>query len=363
MIRKLALLLVAMVAMGALAAIGWWWPRAAPESDGRAAAVSSRPRPASNALGMRDMLRIDPRAGSIDAARDKVATRPMSVALQAFRDRKNYPALLEQLKAGEQSAESLWLQAKIVGECAKRPRDNAAQKNFRIPTPEEERERFMRRLAPEDPQRSRRIAAFETISNKPCGALSEITKTHDEIYEMFKLAAAGGDPRARAEMIWQEQLKGMLEARNKGLSFPKFEVSDEQFQTMKELLASQDPDVVTILGGHLGGWMDGGALVLDRSGAPVNSRAFGQAWYMVACDLGADCGSNSRELLSACAHSGECDAGNLVDYTYFYGASLYHAQLIDQYRQTLLTMIRSGDFSQFRIVRGASPPPAVPPKG
>lgn len=357
-------ILIALGLVGTLC-LGWYFGQrsAANAATHSVLAASAQTR---DALGMREMLRIDPKAGGMDKPGGRAAVRPVSAALQAYRDRHEYESLLAQLKAGEQNGESLWLQAKIIGECAKRPKDESLPRNFKMPTAEEQRAKFMAKLIADDPQRERRIAAYDLISNKRCGTVADLTRTHEEIYDLFKVAAATGDPHARAEMIWQDRYKAIREARKNGQTFPFFDVSDDELHQMKDLLATQDPEVVNIVSEQLGGWMDGGALVLNNSKAPVNSTAFSYAWAMVGCDLGADCGRNSRTMLAACAFSGECDVDNLVDYTYFYGASLYHVQLIDQYRNTLLTMIRSGDFSPLRIVRspaGASPvslPPVVP---
>jgi hypothetical protein len=57
-------------------------------------------------------------------------------------------------------------------------------------------------------------------------------------------------------------------------------------------------------------------------------------------------------LLSDCAYRNRCGSTSLQDQTYFFEASPHEAQLVERYRQTILEAIRTGDFTNFNLVRG-----------
>jgi hypothetical protein len=99
----------------------------------------------------------------------------------------------------------------------------------------------------------------------------------------------------------------------------------------------------------------------------LQGRASFEAWQLVACEYGLDCGSNSRQLQRVCVFNGQCAAATVQDQVYYYDVTPYEAQLIEQYRQVFrnaaanndwsgITFARRPNTSGSRYIFGATPP-------
>ncbi len=302
-------------------------------------------------LGASAVLKIDPAAPSAYRAPPKMALAPPSPAIQAWRDHKDWPGLYKQLAAlNPPTAESQYLLAEMLTSCAKRSQSNA--QNNPQNSAEARRNNFLASLPPKDPNLERRKAAFEQMNAEHCGDLAQIPYDEAAVKQLLDASAAAGDPRARAWLLAQEITQTMEADRQKepGQRHAGYPVTEAQFATMRDLLASQDPTVIGEFRNIMASTLSGAALRIGPNQEAIDSQAMYHAIGLVACDFGAPCGANTNELLSACALSARCDTGNLYDYTYYYGVPPYAAQLVERYRDYLTQMISSGNMSNLNMV-------------
>jgi hypothetical protein len=316
------------------------------------------------------VLKIDPATRSVQSAPARTTSSP-SPLMQTYLERKDWPGLFRKIKDAPPTPESQFLQADLLAACAKRlpsPAPAAASANAAVPVKsaadakEERRARFFASLAPNDPQLEKRKTAYDLSNADRCGELSQIEYNADEVNRLLDAAAAGGDPRARSWLLTRQIGDDMQAASKKAIAEnrpPTTQgniVTDAQFATMRELLASQDPIVMADLRNLLSSTIDGGAIRIGPNQQSIDHQAFYNAWGLVACDFGAPCGADSLTIQQDCAAQGRCSANNLYDHTYYYGVSPHGAQLVEQYRQWLGQMIGARDLSQLNLVRGANNP-------
>ncbi|MBL8519522.1 MAG: hypothetical protein JNK75_02525, partial [Betaproteobacteria bacterium] len=185
--------------------------------------------------------------------------------------------------------------------------------------------------------------------------------TREDAKKFIAQAAEAGHPRARAEQLSDDIYRASREAQEKeaGAGVPgprggmgRMVVSDEQVKTMQDLLKSGDPGVINELRNILASTWRDSAVQLGPERETVDARAMMAALQLLGCDLGTPCDGNSPSVLSRCANQGQCAASTLPDQVYYYDASPHQAQLVERYRQSLLDMMRSGDFSNLRVARG-----------
>ncbi len=311
---------------------------AAGKSDGKLAASA--------------VLRIDPATPS--AIRSAPRNQPvvLSPHMQAWLARKDWAALYKQLKAAPVTAESQYLQAEILAACAKRPSPTGV-----IPaTPEQRRTDFLSGIAPTDPLRVKRTTAYDLLNNDRCGDITQVDYSEAEVSRLLE-AAAASDARARAwllaKQIEQESQAASAKARaetpSRGIGGNP--VSDAQFASIRELLASQDPAVITEFRNILASTISEGALRIGPNQESIDPPSFHHAIALVACDFGAPCGPDATQMLNGCAFNARCETGNLYDHTLYYGVSPHGAQLVERYRDWLTQMIASRDFANLNLVR------------
>jgi hypothetical protein len=216
--------------------------------------------------------------------------------------------------------------------------------------------KFEATLLPTQRNASERLAAFDKINDDPCaglaGELGEFSQ--ERLDRLLEQAKAAGDPRASSWLLARE-VEGRYHAAQRSRAtdpnVPRgYVLSDPEFAEVTGLLRTRDPEVLRDMQGILSSTIHNATILLD--GEPVDPRAMNAALTLVACDLGARCGPESPDVLFNCAHRGECGAATVYDHTFFYGASPAQAQMIDGYRNSLLNMFRTGDFSSLGIARG-----------
>jgi hypothetical protein len=127
-------------------------------------------------------------------------------------------------------------------------------------------------------------------------------------------------------------------------------LTDAQLQTLRQAIASGDPDAVFSAGTVLSNTF--ADLVLESSAThePLQQAAAFSAWRLLACEYGAECGSSNTWLRMQCAVDGECAASNVQDAIFFYQVPPYQAQLVDQYRN-LFRNAANGDWSGINFAR------------
>lgn len=319
------LLACALVGVGGAAAL-WWLTREPPSTE---------------ALPANVVLRIKPQAAASRPS-SRISAYPRSVALEQLASGRDLAGLYRQMRSGPRTAESLYVQAEIYSRCARR-----------VPTASlaaERREKFLATLMPADPTAQEKLAAFDRLNTDPCKGLEELGEfSQQTLNDLLSAAASAGDPRAAAALLAQK-IEGRYNAAQPRP--PGYEVSDDEFASILSVLESRDPEAVQHLQNVLSSSWEQAALLLN--GRPVEPRAMHAALGLVACDLGANCGAESRELLAHCAYRGECSVSNLQDYTFFYVASPAQAQQIDSYRRDLLRMLSQGSLAGLTVQRGVA---------
>ncbi|HET9472173.1 MAG TPA: hypothetical protein VFO24_13805 [Usitatibacter sp.] len=299
------------------------------------------------------VLAISPRVAAVRP--DSAAPIPkLSPAMQEYASAKAYKPIYERLKAaGSRSPEETWILAKIVDDCAAVTGRDAS--GTRRPAGEEAMARFAATLSPKDPLRDRRIAAFGAMNGDRCGGLRDVKATEKDIRDLLAEAAAVGDPKAAADLVFKDVLARFKDANGKFSFATPVMISDAEIETLKRSMESGDPEALT---GAVRAFMLPIANLSLRVGPdeqPVDMAAWFGAAHLMACDLGADCGPDSRELLNGCALQGHCDATSLREYMYYYGMSPAASQQIAQYQAYLAQAVRNRDWSAITFFRGPRP--------
>lgn len=255
---------------------------------------------------------------------------------------REYKALYDRLvsSAEGRTSEGRLVLYEILKACT-----DAARRGSRVGMPP--RDQFLTRVAATDPQREQRIAAYDEFSRDRCAGLEGVTATAADLARLLQEAAAGGDPKAKAILLEQELLQARRDSKD-GL----ITLSDANVRTLQEAAASRDPEAIRAAGRVLStGWSDYG-LRLGTDPAPVEPRPFMNAWLVLACEYGANCGADTPRMLAACAMQGYCDAQAYPDYLFHYVSSPHDTERLTQYRQILRNAIETGNWSQVVIVRG-----------
>ncbi len=279
------------------------------------------------------------------------APAPKATLHNDFLQAKSLRPLYDRLQGTPEGAtpEGTYILYEILRRCAE-----VTERDWKRPLnrpPPAKRDEFLASLAPADPQRERRIAAYEEVTTNRCAGMEGVGATQADLSRMLADAAAGGDPKARAHSMELD-----LWAARRGDR--KTSLTDEQFADLKQIAQTKDPEALLIAGRLMSNSWHEYALRLSPDGPNVDPRAFHNAFTVLACDYGAACGENNVRILSACAHQGHCDAGNLTDYLTYYTASPHDSELLNQYRGLIRNAVESGDWSRLNIVRGPLAPGA-----
>ena len=332
-------------------------PLAEASTTGAAAAAASAQK-----LGASSVLNIDSKVSSAPRAQPTAPKTTLSAEMQLFRDKKDWPQIYQRAKNGPQTGEALYLQAELLENCAKRPPSDDPKKVEE--SRETKRDKFVQGLSGKDEQKAARVAAYDTLNVDACGELRSIEYAKDEITRLAKAAAEAGDARARAWRLNVDILKASYDDFNtrtnakpdaSGKVPPRMDgmsMSDEQWALSRELLAKGDPSVMLELRSILSSTLSDASLRVGPDKEPIENRAFYSAWALAACDMGSNCGPSNQQLLTDCAYRNWCGSTSLQDQTYFFETSPHEAQLVERYRQTILDAIRTGDFTNFNLVRG-----------
>ena len=262
---------------------------------------------------------------------------------------RSYKALYERLRETPEgkTPEGSYVLYQMLRQCANVPDRDWKTRNTRQAP--QKREDFLAAIPENDPNRERRIAAFDEVSANRCAGMESVTVSNAELTRLLDEAAAAGDPKARALVLAQE----VLQARRG--NWREATLTDAQVSGLQQAFNSRDPEAMLVAGSVLSSSWHDFSLRIGAEGEVVEPRALMSAWQVLACDYGYPCGEESRRLLTACANQGHCDASNLPDFLFYYGATPHDYQLLSQYRSVLRSAVESGDWSQLRVVRGPTP--------
>lgn len=311
--------------------------------EARAASLPAAPK-----LGTSAVLAIDPR---------NAAGRMASMAAgrhglwNEYLGAKSYKAIFDRLSGSPEgeTPEGRYVLYDILRKCATITERTTRQPIVR--TAEQRRDQFVASIPENDPQRDKRIAAFDDVATNRCAGMDGVTITQAALNNLLAQSAAAGDPKAQA-LALEQSLWAARRAEGRWRS--DVAPTDDQVTQLRGAIMSRDPEAMLIAGRVLStSWHDFSLRIGDNQ--TVEQRSFQQAWALLACDYGYPCGENNQRLLSACAYQGHCNAQTLPDYIYYYGASPYDSQLLSQYREVLRTAIETNNWSLINVVRGPVP--------
>ncbi len=319
--------------------------------EARAAASSGPPR-----LAAASVLAIDPRSSA-----PRGAGKPRASLFNEYLGAKSYKALYDRLRASAQAntPEGQFVLYEMLIKCAT-VTDRTSRRPI-VRSTEQKRDEFLASIPATDPQRDKRIAAYDEVAINRCAGMEGVTIAQADLNKLLANAAAGGDPKAQALAIEQDLWSARRASGPEGRwGRDTVTLTDAQVDSLRQIAASRDPEAMQIAGRILANaWADY-SLRIGADNQVVEQRAFNQAWQLLACDYGYPCGEDNARVLSACAYQGHCSASSLPDYMFYYGASPYDSQLLAQYREVLRNAVESGNWSQLNVVRGPAPPGTRP---
>jgi hypothetical protein len=262
---------------------------------------------------------------------------------------KQYRAIYDRLRnsAEGETAEGRLVLWEILRTCA--TITEGRRYNYRPPVPK--REDFLASLTVGDPLREQRIAAYDEFTANRCAGFEGVAITQAELDRALQASAAAGDPRARALALEQE-----LWTQRRAQGRDHVALSDASIDTLRQVVATRDPEAIRVAGRVLANTWADTMLRIGPDQQPVESRAFMNAWLVLACEYGQPCGADTPRMQQACALQGHCNATTWPDHLYFYSASPHESQMLAQYRAILRNVIDTGDWSQLTVVRGLPMP-------
>ena len=283
--------------------------------------------------------------------------RTESAAMREFHHATRYGPLYERIAATAQpTAEELWIKAQIVRQCVRTveaKKQNPGYPRWSRKGPEA-RAQFEASLPPKDPDRDRRLAAFDAIANDPCEGFPELEVSNKDIGAMIEAAAAAGDAKARVALIerkFYDSFKGPDGKPRTDIAVPPAPEGAEP--ALRELVASDDPIAASAAFSALAMPFSNLSLRTGDAQLPLDISAWHSAAQLLGCELGADCDAD-HQLQRACAMEGRCNVANLRDYQFFYGLTPASSQLVEQYLQGM-RQARAGDWSYFTFHPGPAP--------
>ncbi|HTS86237.1 MAG TPA: hypothetical protein VMG61_14100 [Usitatibacter sp.] len=285
------------------------------------------------------VLTINPGQSSSLPRAANVSTRsPMA---QEFATARSLKPLYDRLTAtgATLSGEGKFLLYKIIATCGKLSG---------MPTPRAGKDRATQRreleaMIPEsNPDRARRLALFDQMTAR-CEGLENVAATKADLDKLLADAARDGDAKAQARLAVPPMVNG---PRGTQLT-----ISDDQFHALQAAIASRDPEAIAIAGTALSNTYDDAVLRIGPNADELQSRASMEAWRLVACEYGLECGADNLALQQDCINRGQCAASTVQDQVFYYGVSPYEAQLIDQYRQLYRNAVANNDWSGLTLSR------------
>lgn len=278
-----------------------------------------------------------------------VMAPPPPTLFNEYLGARDYRILYDRLaqSAEGQTAEGKLVLYEILRQCAtitegRRPGFKASPPN---------RDEFIRSIPASDPQRERRIAAFDAYAQDHCRGFEGTVVRHGDLMKLLHEAASAGDPRARALAMEQELWQARRGGRDGGVT-----LTDAHLEQLRQIAGTKDPEAIRVAGRIMANSWQDYALRIGPEQLPVEQRAFVNAFLVLSCEFGAPCGTDTPRMLQACALQGHCNAQSFPEHLYYYGSTPHDSIMLTQYREIVRHAIQTGDWSQIAVVRGAPPP-------
>ncbi|QJR15397.1 hypothetical protein [Usitatibacter palustris] len=212
-----------------------------------------------------------------------------------------------------------------------------------------QRRQFIATLPPNDPLNARRISSYDLQdSTQRCARFQGTKISPREIEDLYAAAARQGDARAQARMVVAEGPKNNVGGSNNGN--PQPQRAGDDVSRIIELLESQDPEAMLIVGQYLSSSEMAARLRIGPNGEVPEPSAFLGAFSIVACDLGTDCSSFVREHLNACAFGGYCSATSFEELYQNFMASPWSHQQALRYRQIIRNAIDTRNWALLGLI-------------
>lgn len=181
--------------------------------------------------------------------------------------------------------------------------------------------------------RDERIAAFRRLK-EPCRGFGGRREPGNP-FEIFAEGARRGDPRAQARQLWADTAAPV----------------EGRMESARQMLGHSDPYVVQNLAQFIG-MTQGARMVVDGVRLdPSAMNAVLLAWDLVACDMGATCGSDSDRLLTYCAFDGFCGFESYEDLVR--SAFAADVERIEDFRAKIHAALVARDAAALGIDRGS----------
>jgi hypothetical protein len=289
-----------------------------------------------------------PAPAPVAGANPLAAVKAMPVKATLFNEflaARDYRAIYDRLDGSPEgaTAEGRLVLYEILRQCA--TITEGRRYTWKPPTPKPEE--FLASIAPTDPNRDKRIAAYEQFTANRCAGFEGVSLTQAELDRLLAESAAAGDPRAKAMSIEQQLWQARRSQGRNGAT-----ITDDQVAALQQIAGTRDPEAIRVAGRVLSNsWADY-SLRIGPGQQPIEPRAFMNAWLVLACEFGQPCGADTTRMQQACAMQGHCDAQSFPDYLWYYSSSPHDSQLLVQYRAYLRQAIETGDWSQLSVARG-----------
>jgi hypothetical protein len=300
------------------------------------------------------VLAISPRATPPRHPAASEAPPPrLTPAMQEYYSAQSLKPLFDRLRASSaRTPEEDFLLAQLLERCGKVP----GRQHNRPPRPEA-RAKFIASLSEKDPQRDKRIAAYDAFNQPRCEGI-EVETSDAEIRALMEKAAAAGDPKARARLV-EKDVWAAFRTPDGGVRMGAQRnpsMSDAQLDAVRNAAQSGDPEALLIAGRLFASTKSDLVIRAGPEGRPIDPRAFHDAWRLAACDQGLQCGPEHSDLTYGCAMQANCDAADLRQHMFYYQHSPQQSQRVYEYYGQLTRALRSGDWSYFNFHRGGPTP-------
>lgn len=341
---------VGAAALGLVLATAWWLASAPPmdsTSENPVTRGSSGEQVVGSTRGVEGFARDAARPRAVPAApRAAARVLPPTLFGEMVKARQLKP-LYDRLNDTPEgrTAEGRLVLYEILKQCA-----TITDRRWRGRPAIPKREELLAQLSPADPLRDKRLAAFDDFTANRCEGFEGLSMTQADLSKILQESAAGGDPRARALVVEQDLWQARRRSDNQAT------LTDTQIDSLKQAVATHDPEAIRVAGRVLSTTWSDYALRIGPDQLAVEPRPFMNAWLVLSCEYGAACGADTPRMLQSCALQGHCDATNFPDYLYQYGSTPHDSALVMQYRAIIRQALESGDWSQLHVVRGLPNP-------
>ncbi len=274
---------------------------------------------------------------------EAVHASPIALEYRNARDLKAFVDALQARRATLTADERYHL-AKALEECLFTTSINEDLTSYAA----KQRRQFIASLPTNDPNNSKRIAAYDAVDNtQRCARFQGAKISPEDVESLFQQAAQEGDARAQARLLVAELNKNISNTKGSdpATNPTAGRVTGDDMSRLIGLLESRDPEAVIIVGQFLAQSNMVSQLRIGPNGEVPEPASFLGAFSLVACDLGPDCTSLSKEPQLACAYGGYCNSHSFEQlYADFIASPWAYAQAV-RYRGIILNAINTQNWS------------------